>query len=58
MVDVPNLANHSLAISRLPATNPSGEYSLLGYGDRVSIKRDGTMSGHKGRLFFRYIAKS
>jgi hypothetical protein len=57
VVEEPNLTSHSLAIAGSPAAGPSGEYSLVAYGDRVSITREGQFSGHKGRLFFRFIGK-
>ncbi len=55
VVDVPGLTSHSLAVAGAPEAGPSGEFTLLGFGDgSVAIKPDG-MEGVRGRLFFRYI---
>ncbi len=55
IADLPALVTHPLAISGAPVASPTGEYALLGFGDRgVSMKPDGTMEA-QGRLFLRYV---
>jgi hypothetical protein len=57
VVDVPGLTSHSLVGDGAPHASPSGEYTLMGFGDgAVTIKPDGT-TNMRGRLFFRYIEK-
>jgi len=58
IVDVPGLTTHSLVVSGTPQPSPSGEFTLLGFGDgAITIKPDG-MIGVRGRLFFRYVEKA
>lgn len=55
IADLPALVTHPLAISGAPVASPTGDYALLGFGDRgVSVKPDGAMEA-QGRLFLRYV---
>jgi len=53
VVEVPGLTSHSLVATQ-PQESAAGEYSLLGFGDRVMLAPN-SMEGTQGRLFFRYV---
>lgn len=58
VAEVPGLTSHSLAVAGTPSASPSGEFTLLGFGDgAVTVKRDGLV-GCRGRLFFRFVERA
>jgi hypothetical protein len=57
VVDIPGLTTHSLVRAGTPEACDSGEFTLLGFGEGITIKAN-RLQGARGRLFFRYIEKA